>query len=719
MKTFSQLIESVILIENLKQILSQKSERIRSNLIRDEISHEPGKHVEHFKSALENLPQHHQTWIAKRYANQSIQRYEDIGSRVVPALKKFDDLVSRGIAKPETLSKWKNPADLENFVRRHTPGEDLPEVDSSEYEKHAENEHWLIHIPHTENASCALGHGTNWCTASRTNSMFNNYNEKGPLYVITPKNPKYKGEKYQFHPEYGQFMNEEDSDDTKLLAGGHLTSIADKPAFADRPLPGAVGVYVSLQKHDDLDHSKREYYGNPNVSARLKEMLSRDMTKDEQIGLAHYLYSTSHRKPAKYAFGYHAPDADAIEHQKLRNHAVNTLLSSPNVHSEAKAYILPVAMKHIHDFHDLRQKLKLDLDQQESNKRATNRNLPREEQAHDEVIGKTREKIGSILREEVGLRKAAKSAIEDPNAHHRLLAAAIHTEGVQIPVEKEIDPYLPPEMQSIPPVLFPHFGVTEKILKQKQIHPTLQHTIADFSARELRNMALGDPELHPYHISTKPQVTAIQDHVRRLGDHPSLLPSTLRKLAAHERDDNFASNNPEIPRFTRRILQQPHLSIEDQHAIAPMGEHTYGRYYGIPAIRNKVIDELSKRELHPTVLKHILSSHVRNSETPHPAITSQMLNHIKTADKLDPEIEHHVFDMYHYLTVTKNGANERKIPYTSLFQAMINRPNPSVFVLNRIRDASRAGGLPKNAYGLHPGHGERIRELEKMSNEIK
>ena len=58
-------------------------------------------------------------------------------------------------------------------------------------------------------ASCELGSGTDWCTATgRTDSFFQDYISQGDIYVIISKSdPK---EKYQFHYETGQFMDRND-----------------------------------------------------------------------------------------------------------------------------------------------------------------------------------------------------------------------------------------------------------------------------------------------------------------------------------------------------------------------------------------------------------------------------------------------------------------------------------------------------------------------------
>jgi lambda repressor-like predicted transcriptional regulator len=63
-----------------------------------------------------------------------------------------------------------------------------------------------LSIPETEEASCELGSGTKWCTASHGRNMYKHYSEKGPLYIWRDKS----GDKFQFHFETSQFMDAHD-----------------------------------------------------------------------------------------------------------------------------------------------------------------------------------------------------------------------------------------------------------------------------------------------------------------------------------------------------------------------------------------------------------------------------------------------------------------------------------------------------------------------------
>jgi hypothetical protein len=60
-------------------------------------------------------------------------------------------------------------------------------------------------------AACYYGQGTRWCTACKNNNMYDYYTKGNkPLYIIIPRQQAYPGEKYQFHFETKQFMNELD-----------------------------------------------------------------------------------------------------------------------------------------------------------------------------------------------------------------------------------------------------------------------------------------------------------------------------------------------------------------------------------------------------------------------------------------------------------------------------------------------------------------------------
>jgi hypothetical protein len=109
-------------------------------------------------------------------------------SREIQAREEGDISQQKGVSKDEKYAKLK-----------------LGEVDGYEIFKFPKGSKELY------GASCELGSGTDWCTATgNTDSFFRDYIGRGDIYIIISKsNPK---EKYQFHYESDSFMDRDDRD---------------------------------------------------------------------------------------------------------------------------------------------------------------------------------------------------------------------------------------------------------------------------------------------------------------------------------------------------------------------------------------------------------------------------------------------------------------------------------------------------------------------------
>ena len=117
------------------------------------------------------------------------------------------------------LNQYKSIAELVVFVREQLDSEAILGRTQGEMSNavHAgakdayfiyEDEIWKVLIPKTHEASCYWGQGTEWCTAVRDNDYYyNSYSEQGPLFININKQT---GDKYQFHFESEQFMDEDD-----------------------------------------------------------------------------------------------------------------------------------------------------------------------------------------------------------------------------------------------------------------------------------------------------------------------------------------------------------------------------------------------------------------------------------------------------------------------------------------------------------------------------
>ena len=153
-------------------------------------------------------------WLIRQYLADSKTRYihgslkfEDIGTTIAQELANYHRLKITKQLPPDKRDinrlSWR---DLREF-----PQAALPEkADRGQYKTVLDNAEARVIVPEDETASRFWGQGTRWCTAATQNCMFAEYHKDGPLYVIMPKHPAHPGEKYQFHFESSQFMDERD-----------------------------------------------------------------------------------------------------------------------------------------------------------------------------------------------------------------------------------------------------------------------------------------------------------------------------------------------------------------------------------------------------------------------------------------------------------------------------------------------------------------------------
>lgn len=178
-------------------------------------------------------------WIIDSYINGGIKLYEDLLSRVKPALQDYDYLKQAGHLQSDQkivenycgiagcTKKFKEKPGLESLIdsykdqleSRRLKLEETAEIKSNTEKVFESDELYILH-PKTEAASCYYGKGTKWCTAAtQGENMFEQYNRSSPLYIIIPKKASYEGEKYQMHVFSRNLMDEKDeqTDVQKIL----------------------------------------------------------------------------------------------------------------------------------------------------------------------------------------------------------------------------------------------------------------------------------------------------------------------------------------------------------------------------------------------------------------------------------------------------------------------------------------------------------------------
>ena len=150
-------------------------------------------------------------WLLNIYKNGKL-KIEDL-YKATNYLKCFNEYYN--VIQDKDINKIKSLQELYDVVRPYLDGS-LATSKSDEVrkikegaEKVYEDQEWMIIVPHTKEASCYYGKGTQWCTAADySNNMFDYYNDQGPLYINIDKETQ---EKYQFHFETSSFMDATDS----------------------------------------------------------------------------------------------------------------------------------------------------------------------------------------------------------------------------------------------------------------------------------------------------------------------------------------------------------------------------------------------------------------------------------------------------------------------------------------------------------------------------
>jgi hypothetical protein len=151
--------------------------------------------------------------LARMYANGLI-KWEDIGSTMRDYLTKFATLAVKKLLKPEhsDFNRFKDLKSFYDVVDQYEEPEGKEQRSKGDAKEVYKDANVRIIKPEDINAACYYGQGTRWCTAADSNNMFDRYNRDGPMYILLPTKAAHEGEKYQVHPQSGQYMDEQDRD---------------------------------------------------------------------------------------------------------------------------------------------------------------------------------------------------------------------------------------------------------------------------------------------------------------------------------------------------------------------------------------------------------------------------------------------------------------------------------------------------------------------------
>lgn len=201
--SFIQLFEAV----DINDIYQKYYSRIPRNEFDKIISSDPT-----WREDKPNKMGKYGKWLLSLYLSKKL-KLEDLykAKEYLSYFVKYNNVIDN-----KDINTYKSLNDLYFTIRSYINNPDQPtsKQDAARKikegaEKVYEDNEWLIIVPHTKEASCYYGKGTQWCTAAdESNNMFDYYNNQGNLYININKNTH---EKYQFHFETSSFMDETDS----------------------------------------------------------------------------------------------------------------------------------------------------------------------------------------------------------------------------------------------------------------------------------------------------------------------------------------------------------------------------------------------------------------------------------------------------------------------------------------------------------------------------
>lgn len=151
-------------------------------------------------------------WMARQFATRNVKRLEDVTSTLASAVTKFHLLNLKKKLPPgeNDINRYRTPDQLYQTMDKYEDPEDTPD-EKGKARKVYEDSQVTVIVPDDQAAACRYGRNTRWCTAAtRGQNLFSHYHQKGPLYIVIPKNPTHENEKYQLHFATNQYMDEED-----------------------------------------------------------------------------------------------------------------------------------------------------------------------------------------------------------------------------------------------------------------------------------------------------------------------------------------------------------------------------------------------------------------------------------------------------------------------------------------------------------------------------
>jgi len=224
-RAFEFIYESILLLEDRIDFLRKQMVPLilQQNFAEDEL-----QAIHLFDYVIDQDPdpkKSHVQWLFNTFLRKkNPQPLEDLEA-ATDALSRFMELRKQRllIGQRADINSYKSIRELEDVVG--TVGQSVQAATNAEKNKAIEeskivfnNKEVTIIQPLTKYAACYFGAESEWCTAwgyekgrhpTRTN-MFASYIDRGPIYILEPKQPIHQGERYQIQMASNQYMDEKD-----------------------------------------------------------------------------------------------------------------------------------------------------------------------------------------------------------------------------------------------------------------------------------------------------------------------------------------------------------------------------------------------------------------------------------------------------------------------------------------------------------------------------
>ena len=206
--TESQMFDLILEAATIQDIHQKYYSNIPQDIFQEIISDDPTYNAE-----KPNKMGKYGKWLLGIYLKGNLKT-EDLykATQYLQTFIKFNGKIEqKDIMKYKSLQELYSVVEpfISNPGQAATKSEEVRKIKEGA-EKVYEDEKWMVIVPHTQEASCYYGKGTQWCTAADNSyNYFDHYNKKGLLYINILKGTDTK---YQFHFETGSYMDATDTD---------------------------------------------------------------------------------------------------------------------------------------------------------------------------------------------------------------------------------------------------------------------------------------------------------------------------------------------------------------------------------------------------------------------------------------------------------------------------------------------------------------------------